>query len=255
VNYRTDDLTARITEITDGRGVDLIYDPVGGDTAAMALKSLARNGRIAMMGLSSGAPVPIDLIAVAGRTGLAQAAPGKAGSSPDLLPDPATAPVPNPPFPTNISHQELTHLQGFDQLDFDVFSHADWARLRESHAQNIRAHWPDGHYTDGLDQHIADLEAQFAWAPDTRIQSHPIRIAMNELTAVTGVMQGTFTQPMADGKGGFIQPTGKVSAPWRRREQPHGCPARGGNGPPSAGTAHGYSDRSCAAGALRRCRR
>src|SRR5882757_11118446 len=30
VNYRTDDLTARIAEITDGRGVDLIYDPVGG---------------------------------------------------------------------------------------------------------------------------------------------------------------------------------------------------------------------------------
>lgn len=60
MNYRTDDLTARITEITDGRGVDLIYDPVGGDTAATALKSLARNGRIAMMGLASGAPVPID---------------------------------------------------------------------------------------------------------------------------------------------------------------------------------------------------
>src|SRR5260370_2256534 len=60
VNYRTGDLTARITEITDGRGVDLIYDPVGGGTAATALKSLARNGRIAMMGLASGVPVPID---------------------------------------------------------------------------------------------------------------------------------------------------------------------------------------------------
>jgi NADPH2:quinone reductase len=60
VNYRTDDVTARITEITGGRGVDLIYDPVGGDTAATALKSIARNGRIAVIGLASGATVPLD---------------------------------------------------------------------------------------------------------------------------------------------------------------------------------------------------
>ena len=39
---------------------------------------------------------------------------------------------------------------------------------------------------------------------------HPIRIAKNELTAVTGVMAGTFTRPMPDGKGGFIPPTGKA---------------------------------------------
>jgi len=168
-------------------------------------RSLVKRGSAAAFGA-------LALIAVSGRTSLAQAAPGKAGPSPDLLPDPATTPVPNPPFPKNITHEELTHLQVFDQLDFDVFSHAEWGRLRLSHAQNIRAHWPDGHYTDGLDRHIADLEALFAWAPDTHIKSHPIRIAMNELTAVTGVMQGTFSKPMADGKGGFIQPTGKKYA-------------------------------------------
>jgi NADPH2:quinone reductase len=60
VNYRTDDLTARIAEITDGRGVDLIYDPVGGDTASRAIESIARNGRIAMIGLASGTVVPLD---------------------------------------------------------------------------------------------------------------------------------------------------------------------------------------------------
>lgn len=60
LNHRTDDLTARIAEITGGRGVDLIYDPVGGDTAATAVKSLARNGRIAMIGLASGTPVALD---------------------------------------------------------------------------------------------------------------------------------------------------------------------------------------------------
>jgi hypothetical protein len=69
-----------------------------------------------------------------------------------------------------------------------------------------------GHHTDGIDRHIADLAALFVWAPDTRILEHPIRIAMNEFTAVTGVMRGTFTRPMPDGKGGHIPPTGKSYA-------------------------------------------
>jgi NADPH2:quinone reductase len=60
LNYRTDDLTSRIAEITNGRGVDVIYDPVGGETAATAVKSLVRNGRIAVVGLASGAPVALD---------------------------------------------------------------------------------------------------------------------------------------------------------------------------------------------------
>lgn len=60
LNHRTVDLTTRIAQITGGRGVDLIYDPVGGRTAAAVVKSLARNGRIAMIGLASGTPVALD---------------------------------------------------------------------------------------------------------------------------------------------------------------------------------------------------
>jgi NADPH:quinone reductase len=60
INHRSDDLSARIAEITGGHGVDVIYDPVGGDTAATALKSIARNGRIAIIGLASGTTVPLD---------------------------------------------------------------------------------------------------------------------------------------------------------------------------------------------------
>ncbi|MFC9918411.1 ester cyclase [Agromyces binzhouensis] len=126
--------------------------------------------------------------------------------------DPATDPVPNPDFPKGLSSAERSNLETFDALDFDVFTHADWDRLGESHAEHIRVHWPDGHYTDGIDTHIADLAALFVWAPDTRILEHPFRLATNELTAVTGVMRGTFTRPMPDGKGGFIQPNGKAYA-------------------------------------------
>lgn len=132
-----------------------------------------------------------------------------AAQHPNLLPDPAVTPVLNPPYPHNLTRVERNHLETFDELDFVVFSHADWARLGESHAENVRVHWPDGHYTDGVDKHIQDLAALFVWAPDTRIHSHPLRVAKDDLTAVTGVMQGTFTRPMPDGKGGYIQPTGK----------------------------------------------
>lgn len=140
------------------------------------------------------------------------AAGAEATSGGTLYPDPATTPVPNPPYPRGIDREERDHLRTFDELDFDVFTHQDWARLGRSHAKNVRVHWPDGHYTDGIDRHIADLQALFVWAPDTRILEHPIRIAMNELTAVTGVMRGTFTRPMPDGRGGFIRPTGRAYA-------------------------------------------
>jgi hypothetical protein len=166
-------------------------------------RSLLKTGGAAAFGA-------LALTAVACGTDPASAATGLAAPKP--YPDPATTPVPNPPFPTNLTPEEQAHLQTFDELDFDVFSHGDWSRLGESHARNIRVHWPDGHYTDGIDRHIADLSALFVWAPDTRIDVHPIRIAMNELTAATGVMRGTFTRPMPNGKGRFIQPTGKKYA-------------------------------------------
>jgi hypothetical protein len=144
--------------------------------------------------------------------GTGEAAADNAPTIRDLLPDPATTPVPNPPFPKGLNEHERQYLETFDELDFDVFTHADWARLGESHSPNVRVHWPDGHFTDGIDAHIADLAALFVWAPDTRILEHPLRVVTNELTAVTGVMRGTFTQPMPNGQGGFIAPTGLAYA-------------------------------------------
>lgn len=41
--------------------------------------------------------------------------------------------------------------------------------------------------------HIKDLKGQFVFAPDTSIKEHPIKIASGEWTAVTGLMEGTFT--------------------------------------------------------------
>lgn len=102
------------------------------------------------------------------------------------------------------------HIAKFDTLDFDVFTNQKWDRLKESHSPDVAVHWPDGHVTHGIDRHIADLKAMFVYAPDTRIQEHPVKIANGEWTSVIGVMEGTFTKPMPIGEGKTIPPTGKA---------------------------------------------
>jgi hypothetical protein len=101
------------------------------------------------------------------------------------------------------------HLKTFDELDFDVFSNQKWDRLSESHADDIVVTWPDGRETKGISKHIADLNALFAFAPDTKIKEHPIRFGTEEWTCVTSVMTGTFTRPMPTADGKTIPPTGK----------------------------------------------
>ena len=106
--------------------------------------------------------------------------------------------------------KSAAYLKKFDNLDFDVFTNQKWDRLKESHAKNITVVWPDGHETHGIDRHISDLKAMFVYAPDTRIQVHPVKVASGDWTSVIGVMEGTFTKPMPIGNGKFIQPTGKA---------------------------------------------
>lgn len=101
------------------------------------------------------------------------------------------------------------YLQTFDTLDYTVFSNRDWKRLHESHAKDIIVHFPDGHSEVGIEQHIKTLDAMFVYAPDTRIEEHPIKIGSGNITAVMGYILGTFTEPMPIGDGKFIQPTGK----------------------------------------------
>ena len=102
------------------------------------------------------------------------------------------------------------HLETFDNLDFDVFTNQKWDRLHESHSEDIIVHWPDGRITVGIEPHIEDLKAMFVWAPDTRIEQHPIRIASGDGTSVIGIIEGTFTEPMPMPDGTMIEPTGKA---------------------------------------------
>ena len=58
-------------------------------------------------------------------------------------------------------------------------------------------------------QHIDMLTPMFAFAPDTKITSHPVKFGTGEWTSVIGEMEGTFSKPMPIGNGKTIPPTGK----------------------------------------------
>lgn len=131
------------------------------------------------------------------------------GLEADAATDAVFGPQTRGPYPAGLSRTELQHLKTFDELDFVVFSNEQWDRLPESHARHIRVHMPDGSTTEGLAAHVESLKYLFTFAPDTRIKQHPIRIAMNELTAVTGVMRGTFTQPLRLPDGTVVPPNGQ----------------------------------------------
>jgi len=57
INYAETDLKSALKELTGGKGVDVVYDPVGGDYAEPALRSMAWNGRYLVIGFASG-PIP-----------------------------------------------------------------------------------------------------------------------------------------------------------------------------------------------------
>ncbi len=54
INYKTEDLRERVRELTGGKGVNVVCDPVGGKAAETALRSLAWHGRHLVIGFASG---------------------------------------------------------------------------------------------------------------------------------------------------------------------------------------------------------
>jgi NADPH:quinone reductase len=63
VNYASEDLRERIKAITGGKGVDVVYDPVGGALAEPALRSMAWGGRYLVVGFAGGdiPRIPLNL--------------------------------------------------------------------------------------------------------------------------------------------------------------------------------------------------
>lgn len=63
INYAQDDLRQSVKEITEGRGVDVIYDPVGGSFSEKALRDMRWGGRFLVVGFAAGEipKVPLNI--------------------------------------------------------------------------------------------------------------------------------------------------------------------------------------------------
>jgi len=61
IDYKTEDVVARVREITGGVGVSVVYDSVGKDTFATSLDCLRRRGLLVVFGQSSGVVPPFEL--------------------------------------------------------------------------------------------------------------------------------------------------------------------------------------------------
>jgi len=62
INYREEDLVAAVRRHTDGRGVDLVFEHIGGEVFAQSLACLVPGGRMAVCGAHAGEVVPLDII-------------------------------------------------------------------------------------------------------------------------------------------------------------------------------------------------
>ena len=68
INYAKEDLRERIKSLTDGNGVDVVFDPVGGPYSEAALRSMAWEGRFLVIGFAAGdiPRIPLNLTLLKG---------------------------------------------------------------------------------------------------------------------------------------------------------------------------------------------
>jgi NADPH:quinone reductase len=68
INYSREDLKERIKTLTAGKGVDVIYDPVGGNYSEAALRGIAWEGRYLVIGFAAGdiPRIPLNLTLLKG---------------------------------------------------------------------------------------------------------------------------------------------------------------------------------------------
>ena len=68
INYASEDLKDALRRLTDGRGANVIYDPVGGPYSEPALRSIAWEGRFLVVGFAAGdiPKLPLNLVLLKG---------------------------------------------------------------------------------------------------------------------------------------------------------------------------------------------
>ena len=64
--FRSEDFTKRVMELTNGRGADVVFDPVGGDVFEASLRCTAWGGRLLVIGFAGGRvpQIPANILLV-----------------------------------------------------------------------------------------------------------------------------------------------------------------------------------------------
>ncbi len=68
IDYQAEDLRAGLRRLSEGRGIDVLYDTVGGEMAEPALRSMAWQGRYLVVGFAGGEipKIPLNLLLLKG---------------------------------------------------------------------------------------------------------------------------------------------------------------------------------------------
>lgn len=66
IDYRSEDIRDRVKELTQGRGADVVFDPVGGDVFDASLRCIAWSGRLLVIGFAAGRvpQIPANILLV-----------------------------------------------------------------------------------------------------------------------------------------------------------------------------------------------
>ena len=89
--------------------------------------------------------------------------------------------------------EEQANLDRFDRLDFEAWNNRNWTLFEELHSPDVLVVDFYGITTRGIDQHLQWGTAFVEASPESKILSHPIKIAAGDWTAVTGTLPGNLT--------------------------------------------------------------
>ncbi len=66
IDYRSEDIRERVKALTEGRGADVVFDPVGGDVFDASLRCIAWSGRLLVIGFAAGRvpQIPANILLV-----------------------------------------------------------------------------------------------------------------------------------------------------------------------------------------------
>ncbi len=88
INYRAEDIRDRVKALTGGRGVEVVFDPVGGEVFDASLRSVVWGGRLLVIGFAAGKvpQIPANILLVKNLSVLGLYWGGHRKRAPDLLP-------------------------------------------------------------------------------------------------------------------------------------------------------------------------